>query len=485
MKIGALIVAAGMSTRMGDFKPMMSIGSISVAQRIIATLHQAGVSKIVMVTGYNATTLERHLAGNGVIFLRNDQYETTQMFDSAKIGLTYLAGKCDKVLFTPVDVPLFTASTVKALLDSGARLACPMCRGQQGHPILIADELIPEILADSGVQGLKGAMDRCSAPLIRIEVDDPGTIRDADTPEDFSALVDYHNSQLIRPEISVALAKEKPFFDSQIAMLLMLIDETKSVRAAGQRMQLSYSSCWNMIRNLESQLSYPLIERSQGGAKGSTSILTERGKRLLSQFRAYEKRLRETANDLYGEYFAGDFGMKRVYLIRHGLPDFPGGKRMCLGHTDLPLSDDGYAQAQAAARGLPPVTAVFSSPLQRAVQTALAFGEPIVLEGLQEFSYGDWDGLCYDEIKVRYPELYAARGKDLSLPMPNSEPSEAGLARFRAAMERAAQIADGDFAVVAHGGIIQVFLESLGLKGKKPGYCEIIPLHYENGAFAL
>ena len=81
MQIGALIVAAGMSKRMGEFKPMLSIGSISVAQRVVATLSQAGVSKIVMVTGYNATMLERHLAGNGIIFLRNEEYETTQMFD--------------------------------------------------------------------------------------------------------------------------------------------------------------------------------------------------------------------------------------------------------------------------------------------------------------------------------------------------------------------------------------------------------------------
>ena len=307
MQIGALIVAAGMSSRMGEFKPMLSIGSISVAQRVIATLSQAGVSKIVMVTGYNATILERHLSGNGIIFLRNEDYETTQMFDSVKIGLRYLQDKCSKILFTPVDVPLFTAKTVKTILDSGAPLAVPMCEGKQGHPILIANELIPEILRDSGEMGLKGAMDRCSVPLQRIDVDDPGTIHDADTPEDFSALVDYHNSQLVRPVVSVSLNKEKPFFDSKIAMLLMLIDETKSVRAAGQRMQLSYSSCWNIIRTLESQLNYTLIERSQGGAGGSTSVLTDRGRQLLDRYTAYEKQLKEQANILYDRYFGGLF----------------------------------------------------------------------------------------------------------------------------------------------------------------------------------
>ena len=307
MRIGALIVAAGMSSRMGDFKPLLNIGSISVAQRVVATLTQAGVSKIVMVTGYNATALERHLAGNGIIFLRNENYQTTQMFDSVKIGLRYLQDKCDKVLFTPVDVPLFTSKTVRMLLDSDATLAAPVCNGVQGHPILISARLIPEILDDCGEMGLRGAIDRCSATLQQIPVEDFGTIHDADTPEDFSVLLEYHNSQLVRPVVSVSLTKEKPFFDSKIAMLLMLIDETKSVRAAGQRMQLSYSSCWNIIRTLESQLNYTLIERSQGGAGGSTSVLTSRGAELLSRFNAYENALKEQANELYHRYFEGVF----------------------------------------------------------------------------------------------------------------------------------------------------------------------------------
>ena len=307
MQTAALIVAAGMSSRMGEFKPMLSIGSISVAQRVVATFQQAGIRRIVMVTGFNATMLERHLAGNGIIFLRNENYETTQMFDSVKIGLSYLRDKCDRVLFTPVDVPLFTSHTVRALLESPAPLACPVCQGQQGHPISIASGLIPQILADSGQQGLKGAMDRCTEPLLRLEVDDPGTIHDADTPEDFSALLRYHNSQLVRPVVTVSLNREMPFFDSKIAMLLTLVDETHSVRAAGQRMQLSYSSCWNSIRTLESQLNYPLIQRSQGGSGGSASVLTDQGRQLLERYFQFEKAMKDQANALYDQYFGEMF----------------------------------------------------------------------------------------------------------------------------------------------------------------------------------
>ena len=307
MEVGALIVAAGMSSRMGAFKPMLNIGTISVAQRVIATLNRAGVSKIVMVTGYNAVALERHLAGQGIVFLRNENYETTQMFDSVKIGLQYLEHKCDKVLFTPVDVPLFTAHTVKTILESGESLACPICRGEKGHPLLIDNRLIPEILADSGDQGLRGATARCSVPLSTVPVEDYGTLCDADTPEDFAALLDYHNHQLARAAVRVSLVKEKVFLDEKMAMLLALVEETKSVRAASRRMQISYSTCWNRIRTLEEQLQYPLIERTQGGAVGGSSVLTQRGKLLLEKYTQYSKAIRDTAEDLFDVYFGGMF----------------------------------------------------------------------------------------------------------------------------------------------------------------------------------
>ena len=87
MQTGALIVAAGKSSRMGDFKPMLQLGSISIAQRVINNFRQAGISKIVVVTGYRADVLERHLASNNVIFLRNEDYASTHMFDSVRIGL--------------------------------------------------------------------------------------------------------------------------------------------------------------------------------------------------------------------------------------------------------------------------------------------------------------------------------------------------------------------------------------------------------------
>ena len=303
MDTGAVVVAAGMSSRMGDYKPMLSIGSISVAQRVVATLKQAGAARVVVVTGYNAEELERHLASSGVVFLRNENYRTTHMFDSALIGLRYLRDKCRQVLITPVDSPLFTAATVDALLTSGAELACPVCGGTRGHPILMSANVIDRVLEDSGESGLDGALSRCGVPMTLVEVDDPGILHDADTPEDYRELLRMHNSQLTRPVVQVSICREKRFLDPRVAMLLTLTDETQSVRAACQRMQLSYSSGWNAINLLEAELGYPVVARTQGGQRGGRSSLTEKGRALLRAYEAYTLRLRAMADELFVQYF--------------------------------------------------------------------------------------------------------------------------------------------------------------------------------------
>ena len=106
---------------------------------------------------------------------------------------------------------------------------------------------------------------------------------------------------------------------------------------------------------------------------------------------------------------------------------------MCLGRTELPLGAVGRMQAALLGAELTgEVEAVYSSPLSRAVQTAQALRRPItVIDGLAEQDAGEWDGLTFDEIRVRYPELYARRAVERYLPMPGAEPDAEVLARFK------------------------------------------------------
>ena len=153
--------------------------------------------------------------------------------------------------------------------------------------------------------------------------------------------------------------------------------------------------------------------------------------------------------------------MRTIYLIRHGKPDFPGGGKMCLGLTDLPLGSLGRLQgallgAFFAERSL---TEAFSSRLSRARETASLTGLPVtVLDGLEELYAGRWDGLSFEEIRKRWPETFALRRQTPSLPPPGGESGEHGCDRFSAAFELAVSQSRGDIAVFAHASVSQLLL---------------------------
>ena len=146
---------------------------------------------------------------------------------------------------------------------------------------------------------------------------------------------------------------------------------------------------------------------------------------------------------------------RRVYLIRHGRPYFPDGS-CCLGRTDIPLGTIGHMQSCLAARELEHagISAVFTSPLSRAHETAAYFSpSAVVIPGLHEADMGLWDGLSFREIKECFPELYERRGVDMSVPIPGAEEPRAALFRFEERKETCARRCAGCSGRAAdHGG---------------------------------
>ncbi len=103
-----------------------------------------------------------------------------------------------------------------------------------------------------------------------------------------------------------------------------------------------------------------------------------------------------------------------LLLVRHGRTAWNREVRF-RGRLDLPLDDLGQAQAQAAAEVVrarwPDAAAIYSSPLQRALQTGEPIGAALGLpvqphQGLVDIHYGDWTGHSPAEIEQREPERY-------------------------------------------------------------------------------
>ena len=86
MPHGAVILAAGISSRMGEFKPLLPMGEETVIRNVIRVLQTAGVSRILVVTGYQSKVLQEHLAHAGVMFVHNERFAQTKMFDSVRLA---------------------------------------------------------------------------------------------------------------------------------------------------------------------------------------------------------------------------------------------------------------------------------------------------------------------------------------------------------------------------------------------------------------
>ncbi|MEJ7614631.1 MAG: histidine phosphatase family protein [Candidatus Fervidibacter sacchari] len=147
-----------------------------------------------------------------------------------------------------------------------------------------------------------------------------------------------------------------------------------------------------------------------------------------------------------------------IYLVRHGQTVWNEEGRLC-GSSDVPLSDEGLAQARKLAARLKDIdiTAIYSSPLLRARQTAEAIAachcvEVKVEPDLREIDYGDWEGLKVVDAAERFPELERLRREDpMRFAAPNGEPMQLFAERVISAIQRiAASHADETVCVVAH-----------------------------------
>ncbi|MBO5544438.1 MAG: histidine phosphatase family protein [Oscillospiraceae bacterium] len=152
--------------------------------------------------------------------------------------------------------------------------------------------------------------------------------------------------------------------------------------------------------------------------------------------------------------------IRTVYLIRHGHPDFPLEAHMCLGRTDTPLGALGRMQACLLGEELgDKALRVISSPLTRCRQTAAPIGgEAIFVSDLAEQDMGPWDGLDFEEIKRRWPDLYACRRDEPLLVPPGAETLSQVRERVVQALQSCLAISEGDIAVVAHASVIQALL---------------------------
>ena len=148
--------------------------------------------------------------------------------------------------------------------------------------------------------------------------------------------------------------------------------------------------------------------------------------------------------------------------MRHGRTAWNAEHRV-LGRTDLPLDAVGEAQAARLPPAIGPVDAVWSSPLRRAVQTALPLGAPRLCAELVEMDQGDLDGLGRAELLARFGDLVHRWRRDpAGIRLPGGETMEEVRDRGLAALRQVARAnTGGTVAVVTHQLVISATLCAL------------------------
>ncbi|MDD3925089.1 MAG: histidine phosphatase family protein [bacterium] len=159
--------------------------------------------------------------------------------------------------------------------------------------------------------------------------------------------------------------------------------------------------------------------------------------------------------------------MTRLLLIRHGCTELNG--RGCFqGWIDVSLNDDGRRQANLLGRTLAQesLSAVYSSPLVRAMDTAKAIAVPHGLEavagpGLMEISFGLWEGLTFEEALQRFPDEAGNQLKAQVPPLlvPDGEEPDAFMNRVSKILSSIVKRhPEESVAVVSHGGPIRLII---------------------------
>jgi len=195
--IAAVILAAGLSKRMGELKPLLTVGKQPAIMRCISTVKAAGVRAIVVVTGHRHEEIENLLGteapGRDVSIAYNAGYHDG-MFSSVRTGVSALPAYAGGFFLLPADCCAILPSTFIALAEGYIKNGCasvahPKYDGRRGHPPLIPALYKDQILGYNGENGLKGALSQLLS--VDVDTDDPGILLDMDTPEDYAALLKH------------------------------------------------------------------------------------------------------------------------------------------------------------------------------------------------------------------------------------------------------------------------------------------------------
>ena len=159
--ICAVVLAAGLSQRMGVQKLLMPFAGKTVVAHIVDQIIGSAVDEVHVVVGHEGRRVARELSDRNVCIVTNPDYESG-MLSSVRCGLAALSEECRAVLVALGDQPSITSELVDRMIRSYAetekQILVPFHDGRRGHPLLFSADYRDEVLTQYDDVGLRGLL---------------------------------------------------------------------------------------------------------------------------------------------------------------------------------------------------------------------------------------------------------------------------------------------------------------------------------------
>ncbi len=200
-RLAVIIIAAGYSSRMNGFKPLLKFNDRTAMERLIDTYRRSGIRDIYIVVGYKSDAVINQMKDPSVTLVMNEDYREG-MFTSVKKGIQALGDQTDAFFMQPVDIPLIKSKTLDYLTDQYYKcnkgILYPVFLDEKGHPPLIDCKYNALITGSQEDGGLKRILERFEEDSMCVPVLDKAVLMDMDRAEDYENLLAY--DQLNAPD---------------------------------------------------------------------------------------------------------------------------------------------------------------------------------------------------------------------------------------------------------------------------------------------